>query len=193
MRFPYSFRLFDYIGIKIGRLHRRLSFRSIEIRIRRNYIDYIILEIPVDYTIGDDEIIRERIIARTEIAIKERLTPHKGCTLFFRTYCRYCRPSRLKTPGTRDYKFGSGNSPAIRTHKQRHEHSAVIDFTKPISSGNAQAVIASGKFTSPHFFSHFSTSFLNRHLLSRGPESFIRAARARRPSSLFLYYCRNPR
>lgn len=70
---------------------------------------------------------------------------------------------------------------------QRYEHSAAIDFTKPISSGNAQAVVASGKFTSPLSFSppffplFFSISFLNRHLLPREPRNPLFA---RRSSSL---------
>jgi len=119
--FPYSFTLLDYIRINVSMIvHRFVEFVIITTLL---YIGYTVPEISIDCIIGDDEIIRERTKVRTEIVpVKERfitreVVPHKGSLYsFFRTYCRYYRPSRLKAPGTRNYKFGSGNSPAIRTH-----------------------------------------------------------------------------
>lgn len=121
--FIYVVPEFFYV---IGLYQDKRNLRSFTVSLKFEFvviIDYIVLEISVDRIIGDDEIIRERTIVRTEIApIKKRfitreVVPHKGSLYsFFRTYCRYCRSSRLKAPGTRDYKFGSGNSPAIRTH-----------------------------------------------------------------------------
>lgn len=81
----FVFRYSTYQN-KCGSYQEKRSFTVFtEIRIRCNYIDYI-----VPGTLVDDEIIRERTIVRTEIAsIKERfiarevtLSQRARCTLF---------------------------------------------------------------------------------------------------------------
>lgn len=109
---------------------------------------------------------------------------------FFRTYCCYCRPSRLKAPGTRDYKFGSGNSPAIRTHNGMNipRRSTLRSQFYPVTlkrSYSLGEIHLAATFLPPFFL---STSFFKSLSLTRGPESFIRASLLVSSS----YYCGNP-
>lgn len=139
-------------------------------------------------------------MVRTEIApMKERfiareVTPYKRlAVLFFPHILPLLSAVTFESSPAR----GIINSAAEtrRQYVQRYEHSAAIDFTKPISSGSAQAVIASGKFTSPLFFSllflppFFHFFFKSPSLTPRAPESFIRASVLVSSSC----YCGNPR
>lgn len=196
--FPPRCDIRIFYVIRPCRDKRRLYQRAVVHRSKSGFfIIILIILFPEFQSTGDDEIIRERTIVRTEIApIKEcfiapEVTSHKGLYSFFRTYCCYCRPSRLKAPGTRDYKFGSGNSPAIRTHNGMNipRRSTLRSQFYPVTlkrSYSLGEIHLAALFLSPPFF---STSFLNRYLLPRAGDPLF-ARRALIGPRLFLILLR---